>query len=328
MNDSMIMHTLLSIFLIFNTANKLKAVSHVTRPSAPQRTAVHVTKPAPKTIASSPIKAQPIRPIQQITKPAPAPQPKLAVNHSSQPAKKISTPAVAPQTSPRATAGTAKTGVPTITKAKVAPRPRPQTGFASKQPTMPQKPPHTSSSLPFEKNRPQTSDNNQSNYINQGATIIAVPVIVAGLADSMYPASQQEQSSDTNSQPVQANQADNNPQQNQGLNTSPDSQPNPTVVVVQQAPPAGQSLNTAISLTPQLNCPQMPTDTDKLNDSDYQKVMNKFRDDNFKTDLVNTQAKADNCQDQCKTEFPGKCYTGFTNPDNSGDNKCECATPK
>lgn len=71
-------------------------------------------------------------------------------------------------------------------------------------------------------------------------------------------------------------------------------------------------------------CPSMPANTDSLSDDDYQKVMSQFRQDNFNLDVVNTQKQADKCEDQCPTEFPGKCYTGFT----SDDNKCECAITK
>lgn len=101
--------------------------------------------------------------------------------------------------------------------------------------------------------------------------------------------------------------------------------PVPTNVTSDPNLPAPQQNQIPNSNTlPLINCPEMPSNTDNLNDVDYQKVMSNFRQEKFNTDLINTQANADKCPEQCQAEFPERCYTGFT----SDNNKCECATPK
>lgn len=292
------------LILIFNFTYKLEAIVHA-RPATQQKV---------------------VTPVKTKTLPAIPQQPKKTANivapkQTPQLAKKVTAP-VAPRTSPQINPVSSQPAQ-IVAPANVAPRPTPQTGFASKPPTMPQKGQPGSSLVPFNKHGSSQAMpfNNQANQINQGGVVV-VPVIVPISTDSGLQAPQSDQTSGLPA--PQSNQNDDNSQQNQNSNSNPDAQqPSPTIIVLQQAQ-ANQSLNKAISLSPQLNCPAMPANTDNLSDADYQITMKKFRDQNFNTDLVNTQAIADKCQEQCKTEFNGKCYTGFT----SANNTCECATPK
>lgn len=172
-----------------------------------------------------------------------------------------------------------------------------------------QKPPMTSSFSPFNTGKDNKPfDKHDKNHHHNYPAAILVPVYI--------PYSSQSVQQDSNYQSSNQNQMDQQAAQTQILaprdqsqsdNQQPYNQPNTT---------QDQTLNYAISLPPTLNCPSMPTNNDSA-------TMNYFRQEKFNTDFTKITIKSNNCLEQCKTDAPGKCYTGVTS-----NNQCECATPK